>query len=64
MLVQSILKSKPTAGVVTIRPDASISDAAIYIALDVSGSMSGTRMAATGPPVCLPQSTRATSGEA
>ena len=29
-----------------IVPEASISDAAIYIALDVSGSMSGTRMAA------------------
>ena len=30
----------------TIVPEASISDAAIYIALDTSGSMSGTRMAA------------------
>ena len=29
-----------------IVPEASISDAAIYVALDVSGSMSGTRMAA------------------
>ncbi|MFU8836632.1 MAG: VWA domain-containing protein, partial [Roseovarius sp.] len=29
-----------------IVPEANISDAAIYIALDVSGSMSGTRMAA------------------
>ena len=39
MLVQSILKSKPTAGVVTIRPDASISDAARLLAERRIGSV-------------------------
>jgi len=39
MLVQTILKSKPTAGVVTIRPDAKVSEAAKTLAEKRIGSL-------------------------